>query len=106
MRKWLFLLGLVFVVSCSTIDCPVNNVVATRYRFYNADGDSLVLLDTLSVTSTRKDGTDTLILNRFVGGATFQLPISYSHPEDSHGISARRYSIAGLGQSDRQTTAL
>ena len=82
MRKWLFLLGLVFVVSCSTIDCPVNNVVATRYRFYNADGDSLVLLDTLSVTSTRKDGLDTLILNRFVGGATFQLPISYSHPED------------------------
>ena len=82
MRKWLFVIGLAFVVSCSSIDCPVNNVVATRYRFYNTDGDSLILMDTLSVTSVRKDGTDTLILNRNVGKASFQLPISYSHPED------------------------
>ncbi|MBQ6379944.1 MAG: hypothetical protein IJJ56_14305 [Prevotella sp.] len=82
MRKWLFVIGLAFIVSCSSIDCPVNNVVATRYRFYNTDGDSLILMDTLSVTSVRKDGTDTLILNRNVGKASFQLPISYSHPED------------------------
>ena len=58
MRKWLFVIGLAFIVSCSSIDCPVNNVVATRYRFYNTDGDSLILMDTLSVTSVRKDGTD------------------------------------------------
>lgn len=81
MRKWLFLLGLVFVVSCSTIDCPVNNTVATRYRFFNTDGDSLVLVDTLTVTSANKDGAEVL-LNRIVGKATIQLPISYSHPED------------------------
>lgn len=82
MKKWLALLGAVVIVSCSSIDCPVNNVVATRYRFYNTAGDSLKLMDTLSVTSTRKDGTDTLILNKLSEKSSFSLPISYSHPED------------------------
>jgi hypothetical protein len=81
MRKWLFLLTLAFVVSCSTIDCPVDNLVETRYRFYNTNGDSLVLNDTLSITSMRADGEEVL-LNKKVGGATIQVPISYSHPED------------------------
>ena len=54
----------------------------SRYRFYNTVGDSLTLLDTLSVTSTRKDGTDTLILNQLSEKSSFSLPISYSHPED------------------------
>ena len=81
MRKWLFLLMLAFVVSCSTIDCPVDNLVETRYRFLNTAGDSLVLMDTLSITSMRTDGEEVL-LNRKVGMATIQVPISYSHPED------------------------
>ena len=81
MRKWLFLIGLAFVVSCSTIDCPVDNFVETRYRFLNTAGDSLVLMDTLSITSMRADGEEVL-LNRKVGMATIQVPISYSHPED------------------------
>ena len=82
MRKWLLFIVMAFVVSCTSIDCPVNNVVATRYRFYNAQGDSLLLMDTLTITSVRKDGTDTVLLNRNVGKASFRLPISYSHPED------------------------
>ena len=81
MRKWLFLIGLVFIVSCSTIDCPVDNLVETRYRFLNTAGDSLVLMDTLNITSMRADGEEVL-LNRKVGMATIQVPISYSHPED------------------------
>ena len=81
MRKWLFLIGLVFIVSCSTIDCPVDNLVETRYRFLNTAGDSLVLMDTLSITSMRADGEEVL-LNRKVGMATIHVPISYSHPED------------------------
>lgn len=82
MRRLLYLIGLVVIVSCSSIDCPVNNTVHTRYCFYNTDGDSLVLMDTLTVTTVKKDGTDTLILNRLVGKASFSLPMSYSHPED------------------------
>lgn len=82
MRKLLFLIGLVAVVSCSSIDCPVNNTVHTRYCFYNTVGDSLILRDTLSVTTVKKNGLDTLILNRLAGKASFSLPMSYSHPED------------------------
>jgi hypothetical protein len=59
----------------------VDNLVETRYRFYNTNGDSLVLNDTLSITSMRADGEEVL-LNKKVGGATIQVPISYSHPED------------------------
>lgn len=82
MRKLLFLIGLVAVVSCSSIDCPVNNTVHTRYCFFNTAGDSLTLNDTLSVSTVKKNGVDTLILNRNVGKASFSLPVSYSHPED------------------------
>lgn len=81
MRKCLFFILIAFVVSCSTIDCPVDNIVETRYRFYNTDGDSLVLMDTLTITSKRNDNTEVL-LNRKVGSATIPVPISYSHPED------------------------
>lgn len=82
MKKWLFFGLIALLVSCTSIDCPVNNVVATRYRFYNTAGDSLTIMDTLSITSTRKDGSDVTLLNRHVGKATFAIPISYSHPED------------------------
>lgn len=82
MKKWLALIAVVLLVSCSSIDCPVDNVVATRYRFHNTAGDSLILKDTLSVTSKRKDGTDTLLLNKLVDKASFSMYISYSHPED------------------------
>lgn len=83
MKKWLFFVMAAFVVSCSSIDCPVNNVVATYYKTYKSNGDSLIMTDTVIVLSMRKDGTDTLLLNRFVGRSRFSLPISYSHPEDA-----------------------
>ena len=95
MRKWLALLGVVVIVGCSSIDCPVNNVVATRYCFYDTAGDSLKLVDTLSVTSTRKNGTDTLILNKLTGKASFSLPISYSHPEDVLVFEFRNKEVIG-----------
>jgi hypothetical protein len=82
MRKWLFVIVIAFIVSCSSIDCPVNNVVATRYKFYSPEGDSLVLKDTLTVTSKDKDGQEILLLNRSVDKSSFELPVSYSHPED------------------------
>jgi hypothetical protein len=82
MRKMLYLIGLVIIVSCSSIDCPLSNTVVTRYCFYNTNGDSIALKDTLMVSTVRKDGSDTLILNRHVEKPSFSLPISYSHPED------------------------
>ena len=70
-----------FLLSCSSIDCPVQNTVATNYSIRDAEGNEVSLVDTLWIWTQRSDGKDTL-LNRLTGKATFTLPISYSHPED------------------------
>jgi len=82
MKHLPYLLMLLFVAACSSIDCPVNNTVATYYQVRSITGDSLVLSDTLTVSSARLDGSDTILLNKNIGRASFSLPISYSHPED------------------------
>lgn len=87
-RLPLFLL-ILLVVACSSIDCPVENTVATHYYIYNSDGTALTLTDTLTVRSVRNDGknvilyrSDSVVYNRGVDIQDFQIPISYSHPED------------------------
>ena len=76
MRKWLLFLSLAFIVSCSSVDCPVKNVVATYYNIYDSDGDPLVLLDTLTIISKTKEGKDTILLNRGIEISTFSLLIA------------------------------
>lgn len=70
------------VADCSSIDCPVENTVRTYYNICNSDGSELKIDEGLSVTSKRRDGTDTLLLNMQTGISKFSLPVSYSHPED------------------------
>lgn len=90
MNKWYAILMVALLVSCSSIDCSVNNLVRTKYQFYSSSGDSLNLLDTMTVVTMRVDGSDTIIynadddvvFNKGVGVSSFHLPISYSHPED------------------------
>ncbi len=79
-----------FTLSCSSIDCPVENTVRTYYKICNSDGTELQLEEALSVYSKRRDGSDTilfdgpdtLLLNRGTKIKSFSLPVSYSHPED------------------------
>ena len=83
-RKCRRLLGIAAVgvlMSCSTIDCPVNSLVETKYEFYSSTGETLTLLDTLTVVTTRMEGSDT-VFNKGSNISSFSLPISYSHPED------------------------
>ena len=72
MRRLLLFLAVVFIISCSTIDCPVQNKVALNFavKKYNSSGVEVTdtLRDTLYVWTERKNGTDTLILNRAVDG--------------------------------------
>jgi hypothetical protein len=70
------------VSACSSIDCPVENTVATQYAIMGADGQATEFADTLYVLTRRADGRDTL-LNRLTGKDSFSLPISYTHPEDT-----------------------
>ena len=83
MRKVLLLLSLAFIVSCSSVDCPVKNWVRSYYDVYDSDGTQLPLKDTLTVYTQRKDGSDTIILNSGIGLQTFDLPVSYTLPEDT-----------------------
>lgn len=76
-----FFISCLLITSCSSIDCPVENVVSVQYAVCNSDGTSLSLTDSLTVTSIRKDGQE-VILNRLIAKDAFSLPISYSHPED------------------------
>ena len=82
-RFWQLLtcLSLLVMSSCSSIDCPVQNVVSVQYEIRDKAGEALSITDSLSVISERKDG-QYVSLNRFIGKSAFSLPISYSHPED------------------------
>jgi hypothetical protein len=78
--------------SCSSIDCPVNNLVTVQYEIRDKAGAALAITDSLSVITTRLDGqyvdvtalynSETVTLNKLIGKSSFSLPISYSHPED------------------------
>ena len=70
-------------VACSSIDCPVENVVATVYQIVNEEGDPVEMDDTLSVETKLRNRTDSLILNKKNDVAIFQLPMGYVTPEDT-----------------------
>ena len=93
-RKLLGMAVVGFLASCSSVDCPIDNIVSVQYEVRDKAGNASPLTDTLSVASTRFDGEVFLldittllngkynILNKLTGESTFSLPISYSHPED------------------------
>lgn len=74
---WCFLMLL--LSACSTIDCPLNNQVAVVYKLM---GDVSPLNDSLTISTTRFDQSDTVLLNQAVNVDSFLLPISYNRPED------------------------
>jgi len=82
MKHLPYLLWMLLLVACSSIDCPVDNVVQTQYKVVRYDDSDFALPDSLSVTSTKGNGRDTLLLNKLIAASKFTLPISYSHPED------------------------
>lgn len=81
MRKIIPLLFVVFtlMVGCSSLDCPLNNTVYTKYKLM---GKITPLSDTLTITTTKLEGTDNVIINKDVNIDTFILPMSYTRPED------------------------
>ena len=75
---------LLAMVGCTSIECPIENTVYTTYTFENTDGTTGSLgTDTLTIKTRRVDGKDTTILNKMTGTENgFDLPISYTQPED------------------------
>ena len=75
----LFIALLLTVSACSTIECPLNNRVYTNYTLM---GDVATLADTLTVSTTRADDTDSVLINRVTSISKFILPISYQSEAD------------------------
>lgn len=74
--------ALLIVSACSSIDCPLNNLVYTSYDIYGADGRRDTLRDTLTISTNRSDGSDSVLINRDTRITGFSLPMSLSHPQD------------------------
>ena len=74
---------LLFFASCSSIDCPMNNTVYTKYGLYKSDGTVDTLKDTLTVVTKQRIGDqDPVALNRSVNTTSMDIPISYQGDED------------------------
>ena len=82
MRKIIpiLMMGLGLMAACSTLDCPLNNTVYTKYRLA---GDITTMTDTLTISTNSIEGTDSVLINKDVNVDSFILPISYSLLEDS-----------------------
>ncbi len=71
-----FLTSFVFD-ACSSIECPVQNTVATVYECNDT------LKDTLTVKTVKKNRKDTILLNKKINPIGFSLPISYQRDVDT-----------------------
>ena len=78
----MLLLSSYLLSACSQIDCPLNNRVYTTYQFMNSKGDSVVVKDTITISTPRREMEDSVIVNKMKGKAKFSLPISYQRSED------------------------
>ncbi|MCD8203361.1 MAG: DUF6452 family protein [Prevotella sp.] len=74
--------SLLVVTACSGVDCPLDSLVYTQYQLLKSDGQADTLYDTLTVTTTKVNGMDSVLLNRQTNATEFSLPISYTSPQD------------------------
>lgn len=65
--------------ACSSVDCPLNNTV---YCVYSLKGDVEMLGDTLTVSSPRVYGADTILIDSKVNVSGLLMPMSYIQDKD------------------------
>ena len=83
MRKIIpiLLLTILTMVGCSTLDCPLNNTVYTKYKL---DGTVTELTGcTMTVSTTKRDGEDSILINKDENVDSFILPMSYANSADT-----------------------
>lgn len=74
--------SLACLTACTSIDCPLDNLVELTCGLYSAEtGSALTLSDTLTV---RAGGVkDTTLLNRALGLSSFELPMRHGVATDT-----------------------
>lgn len=83
MRKIIpiILFAIMTMVGCSTLDCPLNNTVYTKYKLA---GDIPQLTGSyLTISTTKKDGEDSILINKDENVDSFLLPVSYTNAADT-----------------------
>ena len=76
----IILFAIMAMVSCSTLDCPLNSTVYSKYKL---DGDVKQLTNCYLTISTRmQNGEDSILLNLQENADSFNLPMSYANAED------------------------
>lgn len=78
--------GLLLMAGCSSIDCPLNNTAHVNYRLA---GLVTTLADTLTISTTKTTGEDSVLINRDVDVDSFLLPMSYTQPQDIFYVELR-----------------
>ncbi len=79
-RSFTFLVVLALVlVGCSSIDCPLNNTTNVKFKLA---GYITTLSDTLTISTTKTTGEDSVLVNMDVDVDSILLPMSYTQPED------------------------
>ncbi len=69
------------MMACSSYDCSLYNQTMVCLKFTVGDKNS-ILTDTLSISTRRSDGSDTLLINRIVKQDSTSFPMSYKQDED------------------------
>lgn len=77
------LLVTMVLASCSSIECSLNHLVSTHYAFWSETDGVQTLHDTLSISIRKRDGRDSVLLNRGVEISNFSLPMSYAGDADT-----------------------
>lgn len=72
-----------FLAACSSIDCPLNNRVYTKYALRTPDGKTDTLKVEMTISTNRTDGSDSVLINKDTKVTEFSLPISNTQPRDS-----------------------
>lgn len=70
------------LTACSSIECPLNNVVSTVFTLRKDSLRPDTLLDTLTVYTKRSDGTDTILVNKLIGVSEFDIPMGHTSEKD------------------------
>ena len=81
MKHQLFVIfsGILLLVACESYDCTLYNYVGC-YAAFDVEGAKAQIKDTLTITSGKNGPT---LLNRSVGTASLNLPLSYWQDEDT-----------------------
>ncbi len=83
MKAFILVIAIILIVACDNIDCSYMNTVYTTYQIKQGEEKIDTLKDTLSISTKRRNGTDSLVLNKAVGATAFDLPISYVNLKDT-----------------------